>query len=523
MPTAADPAHPVSTLPGPAEHRQPLPQHVDVLVVGAGFAGLAAAVRLAEQGRDYLVLERGHDVAGTWRDNSYPGCACDVPSHLYSFSFAPNPDWSRTFSPQPEIYDYLRRVARDRGVLPRVRLGVELLEAAWDAGAGQWRVRSSAGELTCAVLVLATGGLSEPAVPALPGLETFAGTTFHSAAWRHDHDLAGARVGVVGTGASAIQFVPEVRRQAAHVTVFQRTAPWVLPRRDRAIHPVERWVYRHVPGAQRLVRAGIYWGRESWVLGFAHPAVMRLAERRALRWLRSQVPDPQLRATLTPHFRLGCKRVLLSNDWYAALTQPNVDVVTERIVEVRPHAVVTQDAAGERQEHPVDALIFGTGFQVADPPIAHRVRGRDGRTLAELWAETGVSALHGMAIAGFPNLFLLIGPNTGLGHTSVVLMAEAQVDYLVRLLAALDAAGLATVEPRRDVQDAHNAALQRRLAGTVWNAGGCASWYLDATGRNITLWPTFTFTFRRGLARVDLAEYDARPRSPHPAPQAVPA
>lgn len=485
-----------------------LPAHVHAVVVGSGFAGLAAAIRLGRSGRDYVVLERGHDVAGTWRDNSYPGCACDVPSHLYSFSFAPNPDWSRSFSPQPEIYAYLQRTAANYGVLPHVWFDAEVLAADWDTRQQHWTVRSAAGELTCDVLILGTGGLSDPSIPALPGLESFAGTSFHSATWAHDHDLTGERVAVIGTGASAIQFVPEIQPQVARLTVFQRTAPWVLPRRDRAIGAFERWVYRRVPRLQKAVRAGIYWGRESWVVGFAvRPSLMKLAEQRALRDLHRQVPDPSLRAKLTPSFRLGCKRVLLSNDYYPTLTRPNVEVVTDRIVEIRPHAVMTVDADGHEAEHPVDTIVFGTGFHVTDPPIAHRIRGRDGATLAEHWAGTGMSALHGLTVHGFPNLFVLVGPNTGLGHTSIVFMIETQVRYLVALLEAMAARGLRAVEPRHDVQHAENADLQRRLATTVWNAGGCASWYLDSHGRNTTLWPTFTVTFRRRLATLRFEEY----------------
>ena len=492
-----------------------LPTRTRVVVVGTGFAGLGTAIRLRQAGEtDFVVLERGGDVGGTWRDNTYPGCACDVPSHLYSFSFAPNPDWTRAFSPQPEIQAYLQRTARDFGVLPYVHLWTEVLEAAWDDEAATWTVETSRGTVVCDVLVLGTGGLSEPSVPTLPGLDRFAGTTFHSATWDHDHDLAGERVAVVGTGASAIQFVPHVQREAAHLTLFQRTAPWVMPRRDRAISRAERALYKRVPAAQKLNRGGIYVGRESWLLGFTvQPALMKAGEKVALRLLEKQVPDPVLRDKLTPRYRLGCKRVLLSNDYYPALSQPNVDVVTDRIVEVVEHAVVSEAADGTRTEHPVDTIIFGTGFQVSDPPIAHRVVGKDGRTLAQTWAGAGMSALHGVSVAGFPNLFFLVGPNTGLGHTSIVYMIEAQIAYVLDALAKLDAHGLAAVEPKREAQDAWNAKIQEQLQGTVWNSGGCSSWYLDANGRNTTLWPTFTLPYRRRLAEVDLDLYETRPRT----------
>jgi cation diffusion facilitator CzcD-associated flavoprotein CzcO len=488
---------------------RPLPTHVGALVVGAGFAGLAAAIRLSQAGRQVAVVEKGADVGGTWHVNTYPGCACDVPSHLYSFSFAPNPSWTRTFSPQPEIYDYLRRVADDFGVRDRTWFGTELLDAGWDEQAQHWVVRTTAGDLTADVLVLATGGLSEPVAPKIPGLERFRGTVFHSATWDHDHDLAGERVAVVGTGASAIQFAPEVSKVAAHVTVFQRTAPWILPRRDRAVTRAERALFKAVPAAQKAARAGIYSLRESWILGFAvRPAVMRAAEAQARRFVAAQVPDPELRARVTPDYRLGCKRVLLSNTWYPMLNQQHVDLVTDPIVEIDETGLVSEDAQGTRTAHEVDTVLLGTGFSVTDPPIAHRVRGRDGRTLAELWAGTGMRAYRGLTIPGFPNLFLLTGPNTGLGHTSIVYVIERQVEHVVQAVEAMRQAGVRSIAPREEVTAAYNADLQRRLAGTVWNSGGCSSWYLDANGRNTTLWPTFTFSFARELAQFSLEDYE---------------
>ena len=510
--------------PAPTRPSRPLPESVRVLVVGTGFAGLGTAIQLRRSGhRDFVVIERGHDVGGTWRDNSYPGCACDVPSHMYSLSFAPNPDWTRAFSPQPEIQAYLRRTARELGVLPYVHTSTELTGASWDDVGQCWNLQTSRGPLVADILVLGTGGLSDPSVPSLPGLDTFEGTTFHSATWDHDHDLSGERIAVVGTGASAIQFVPHVQRAAGHLTLFQRTAPWVLPRRDRAISAAERALYRRVPAAQKITRGGIYALRESWILGFTkQTSVMKVAEMIAGWHLRRQVPDPELRAALTPRYRLGCKRVLLSNDYYRALTQPNADVVADAVVEVLPHAVVSQAADGTRTEHAVDTIIFGTGFKVTDPPVAHVVRGRDGRALAQQWAADGMSALHGCTVTGFPNLFFLVGPNTGLGHNSVVFMIEAQVGYVLSALDALGAGGWSSVEPRREVQDAYNDQVQQDLQGTVWNAGGCSSWYLDAKGRNTTLWPTFTWTFRRQVRRFDPEEYVVRTaqQSSHPQPVA---
>lgn len=496
------------------EHRAgPLPAEVRIAVIGAGFGGLGTAIRLKQSGiDDFVVLERGDDIGGTWRDNSYPGCACDVPSHLYSYSFAPNPDWSRAFSSQPEIQAYLQRCADEFDVRPHIYLGAAVTEARWDESIQRWRVRTARGELTAHLLVAAQGPLSDPSLPAIPGLSTFTGATFHSATWQHDYDLTGKRVAVVGTGASAIQFIPHVQKLAAQLTVLQRTAPWVMPRRDRAIEGWEKKLYRRVPAAQRALRAGLYWTRELMVPALTgNDRMLSVGEKQGRKFLAKQVPDPQLRQKLTPHFRLGCKRVLLSNDYYPALSQPNVDVVTEPIAAVVAEGIVTLGPDGERTTHPVDAIIFGTGFHVTDVPIAAKLIGKDGRTLREHWDQAGMSALHGATVSGFPNLFLLIGPNTGLGHNSIIFMIESQLKYLLGALRAMEQTGTATIEPRPAVQAAYNAEIQEQLRGTVWNNGGCASWYLDEQGRNTTLWPTFTFRFRRLLRRFNPADYELAP------------
>jgi cation diffusion facilitator CzcD-associated flavoprotein CzcO len=484
------------------------PREVRVAIIGAGFAGLGAAIRLKQSGlTDFVLLERGNDVGGTWRDNSYPGCGCDVPSHLYSFSFAPNPDWSRAFSRQPEIQAYLRRCADDYGLRRHTYLGADVTEARWDSARRRWLVTTTRGELSCQVLIGAQGPLSSPSVPSLPGLETFQGTTFHSADWNHDYDLAGKRVAVIGTGASSIQFVPQLQKTVGHLTLFQRTAPWVMPRRDRAIRPWEKSLYRRIPAAQRALRAGIYWGRELMVLPLrGNQKMLSIGERQASAHLAKAVSDPELRAKLTPHFRLGCKRVLLSNDYYPALAKPNVDVVTDRIEEVVAKGLITVAPDGTRVVHEVDAIIFGTGFHVTDVPLAARLFGRDGHSLREKWNAEGMSALHGTSVAGFPNLFFLVGPNTGLGHNSIVFMIEAQLNYLLGALKSVD--GTTAIEVKQQAQDTYNADIQRQLKGTVWNTGGCESWYLDKRGRNTTLWPTFTFRFRQLVRRFNPADYN---------------
>ena len=491
----------------------------DVLVVGAGFGGLGTAIRLVTAGRtDFAVLERADEIGGTWRDNAYPGAACDVPSHLYSFSFAPNPDWHRSFSPQSEIQRYLLDCTHRYRLDPYLRLGHELLDATWDADARRWRVRTSRGSFTGRVLVVGAGQLSEPRLPNLPGLDRFAGAMFHSSRWDHARPLAGSRVAVIGTGASAIQFVPRIAPEVGHLSVFQRTPPWIIPRADRAITEAERFLYRRLPGARAAARAGIWTGRELLAVGMTlRPALLAGMERVARRHLARQVPDPALREALTPGYRIGCKRILLSNDYYPALLRPNVDLVTDRIAEVGPDWIATADGT----RHAVDTIIFGTGFAATKPPIAERITGTDGVTLAKSWAD-GMSAYRGTAVAGYPNMFMLLGPNTGLGHSSMIYVIESQLNYLMSALAKMDRHGIAAVDVDPGAQDAYNEAVQDRLVGTVWNVGGCASWYLDANGRNTTLWPSFTWRYRRITRDFDPRGYRLDPVSAD-APGAGPA
>lgn len=488
--------------------------HHHVIVIGTGFAGLGMAIRLRQCGMsDFVVLERAADVGGTWRDNCYPGCACDVPSRLYSFSFELNPSWSRSFSPQQEIWDYLRHCTDSYGLCPHIRFHHEVLDAAWEHPQRRWRVRTNRGELTCDVLITGTGALSDPNIPDIPGLESFRGTMFHSARWDPGHDLRGRRVAVVGTGASAIQFVPRIQPQVGSLTIFQRTPAWIMPRGEREVGGVERTLYRAVPGLQRLVRAGIYCGREALVPGFAvNPRLLKIAELIARAHLRHQVADPELRAKLTPDYAIGCKRILISNDYLPALMRPNVDLVTSGIAQVGADWVQASD--GTRRE--VDTIIFGTGFHVTDMPMASWVHGRDGRTLAEVWS-SGAQAHRGTTVAGFPNLFMLVGPNTGLGHSSLIYMIESQVAYTIDALRYLERTGAPAVEVRRQAQLAYNQTIQRRMEGTVWTAGGCASWYLDTHGHNTTLWPTFTWRFRRATRAFQPAEYLLHEHATQPA------
>jgi cation diffusion facilitator CzcD-associated flavoprotein CzcO len=480
-----------------------MPTH-HIAIIGSGFAGLAAAIRLRQGGyTDIVVLERSSAIGGTWRDNTYPGCACDVPSHLYSYSFAPNPNWSRRFAPQPEIAQYLHDCIERFDIGDWLRLNHEVLSAQWDTDQGQWLVNTSRGLFTATILLSAAGPLSAPRLPSIPGLETFTGTAFHTAHWDQGHDLSGQRVGIIGTGASAVQLLPHIAPRVAGLSVFQRSAPWIVPRHDRRIRDAERLTYRRVPVAQRLVRASAYWSREAIVSALlTNSRLRRLAEGRAHRHRERQVSDPKLRALLTPDYQLGCKRVLLSDDFYPALGLPHVEVLTTPIAEIKDNAVILTDGTARA----LDTLIYGTGFRATAPPLAATLQGRDGRSLREVWREHP-GAYLGTTVTGFPNFFLLVGPNTGLGHNSIIAMIEAQLRYILGSIDYLRDNAMGSVEVRASAQAGFTADVQRRMSATVWVTGGCSSWYLDAQGRNTTLWPGSVGRFRRATARFDPAAH----------------
>jgi cation diffusion facilitator CzcD-associated flavoprotein CzcO len=481
-------------------------RHFDVLVIGAGFAGVGAAIRLTEAGfDDYAVLEKADRLGGTWRDNTYPGCGCDVPSLVYSFSFAQSPDWSRSFAGQPEIQAYLERTAEDYKVTDRIHFGTEVKNARWNDDTQRWHLDTSGGEYTARVLVAGAGPLHEPNLPDVPGLDSFEGNVFHSARWDHDYDLTGKKVAVVGTGSSAIQFVPEIQPKTERLYLFQRTAPWVLPKLDRPTSEAQKKLFRRVPALQRAARNALYTTLELVQLAQRRPRVMQRVQKVGLRYLASEVKDPELRRTLTPRFTLGCKRILLSNTYYRALQQPNAEVVPHALREVRANSVIGADGI----EREVDAIIFGTGFHVTDMPIGERVHGPDGRSLADVW-QGSPRAYLGTSVAGFPNLFMLIGPNTGNGHTSAIVLIEAQLDYLLGALRQMRERGLASVDLKPDVQAAYNERVQAALAGTVWNAGGCKSYYLDRNGTNSTIYPWTTIDLRRRTSQFRLDEYRVR-------------
>jgi cation diffusion facilitator CzcD-associated flavoprotein CzcO len=482
-------------------------ERVHVLVVGAGLSGLCAAVKLREAGiDDFAVIDRADELGGTWRDNTYPGCACDVPTALYSFSFEPKPDWSHFYARQDEIRAYAHTVAERHGVLGHLRLGVDMLDAAWDEGAQLWRVRTSAGDFEARALIAGTGPWHEPVVPDVPGLASFEGTVFHSSRWDHDHDLAGRRVAVVGTGASAVQFVPKIQPQVERLHVFQRTAHWVLPKPDRRVGASEQRLFARLPLVQRALRSTIYLVSELLGRGMLRPAAMRRIQPIAERLLRTQVADLGLRRRLTPGYTFGCKRILFSNSWYPALSQPNVEVVPEAVTEVRPRSVV----GGDGVEREVDTIVFGTGFKLLDMPIAGIVRGSDGRTLADRW-QGSPRGYMGTVVAGFPNLFVLLGPNIGNGHSSATVIMENQMHYVVEALRTMADRGLGSVDVRDDVQASFNERVDERLAGSIWNAGGCASYYLDVNGRNSFMYPWSTIHYRRRTRRFDIENYRVAP------------
>jgi cation diffusion facilitator CzcD-associated flavoprotein CzcO len=479
---------------------------LSAIVVGAGFSGLCAGIELRRAGiEDFVILEKAEAIGGTWRDNHYPGAACDIPSHLYSYSFEPNPRWSRAYGGQAEILAYLEHCVDAYGLRPHLRLGAVVEAAEYDEPSATWAVSiRGAPTLVARTLILGAGALHLPALPDLPGRDRFAGRAFHSARWDNSYPLDGKRVAVIGTGASAIQFVPQIAPRVAQLSVFQRTPPWILPKSDRPIGRRERWVFEHIPGAHWLRRTALYWLLESRVLGFAFaPWINRLAERIVGRHLTRSVADPVLRDKLTPHYRLGCKRVLISSDYYPALTRDNVELVTDEIAAIEPTGVRSRDGALRE----VDAIIYGTGFKVAEYLSAMQIVGTGKRELNEVWRSSLRNYL-GITVSGFPNLFLMFGPNTGLGHNSMIFMIEAQARYAVQAVRALRRNALASLEVRSSVEQAFRAEMTRRLKGTVW-ATGCRSWYLGPDG-DVVLWPGFTFDYWRRTRRIDLRDYEVR-------------
>ena len=492
---------------------------VHVLIVGAGFSGICMGIKLLEAGiKNFLIIEKSDDLGGTWYENRYPGCACDVPAHLYSFSFERNPEWTRMFAGQKEIWQYLNSCVQRYGLAPFIRFRARFKEAAWDEAAAQWCISASnippgngnRGEslnIRARVLVSGMGALHVPHYPEIPGIERFSGPSFHSATWRSDVDLTGKTVAVVGTGASAVQFIPHIAPRAGKLYVFQRTPPWIVPRLDFGFSEKARTRFRRIPALTWAFRKFLFFALEWRVLSFLGDRVVREhMERIARRHLERSVSDPKLRAALTPSYQIGCKRILLSDDFYPTFKRRNVALVTDRISEVREHSVVTQDCV----ERPVDVLIYGTGFHVTEQFIGMKLFGRDGLEIHDAW-RNGLSAYLGVTVSGFPNFFMLLGPNTGLGHNSVVLMIEAQVRYVIDCLGLMRKQNISAMEVRAESQKHFAANLRDHMARTVWQSGGCRSWYQDVrTGENTTLWPGSVMQYFRAIRSVSLSEYHLR-------------
>jgi cation diffusion facilitator CzcD-associated flavoprotein CzcO len=474
---------------------------VRVAVIGAGLSGIATGVALKQQGiENFVIFDRGPGVGGVWRDNTYPGVACDIPSQLYSYASAPNSQWEHTFARGSQIRDYIAAVAAEHGLGAQLSFGEELIDATWDAEQACWSIHTTSFDLTADVLVDATGPLTEPQIPDIPGLDTFEGTVFHSARWNHHHDLTGERVAVIGTGASSIQFVPQIQPRVGHLTLFQRTPGWVIPRSDRRIGAFERRIRKLLPGSSRaqrlvqfLIRDGVHYR-----LIRRNRVVQRVISGIARRHLRRQVSDPELRTKLTPDFEIACKRILISNDWYPALHQPNVDVIASGVREVRGRTVIGTDGSSCE----VDTIVLATGFEVLPPPVTERIHGRDARSLGDVWRER-VQHYRAVEIAGFPNYFRLAGLGCGLGHGSLIYMIEAQTRYLRDALRTMDERGLASVEVSEQAQEDYMDFLTADVSRTVWALGGCSSWYQDQSGAATSMWPRTMFSYRRLMARFD--------------------
>jgi cation diffusion facilitator CzcD-associated flavoprotein CzcO len=495
----------MTVAPEQAESSTQQPVHTRALIIGTGFSGLGMAIELQRRSVEFLILEKADEIGGTWRDNSYPGCACDVPSHLYSFSFEPKATWSKLFSPQPEIWDYLKGVTDKYGLRRYTRFNSLVDRAHWDDSEYRWHVFTADGqEFVAQFLISGAGALHIPLIPDIEGKDEFRGVAFHSAQWDHSVDLTGKRVAVIGTGASAIQIVPEIVNDVSELQLYQRTPPWVVPRPNKPFPEGLKRAFAYVPGLRLAVRSGIYWWLEG--LGFAmtrRPALLRAVELVGKFNIRRAVKDKELRRELTPTYRAGCKRILYSPNYYQGVANPKTQLITDRIARITPDGIVTADGT----ERKVDVIVFATGFHVTDSYTYVDIKGAGGEDLVDRWNREGVVAHHGVAVADMPNLFFLLGPNTGLGHTSVVFMIESQIRYAAQAIAAVDKAGAQALAPTRAAADAYNAELQRDLAGTVWNTGGCRSWYMDEHGVNRTLWSGMTWQYWLATRKFKASEY----------------
>lgn len=468
--------------------------HTPLLIIGTGFAGIGLAMKLKRRGDDdFIIIERSDDVGGTWRDNRYPGAACDVPSHLYSYSFKLKSDWSRVFAPATEIWEYIRWCARDEGILPHIRFNTTMLDASWDDDASLWRLKTSQGDYTASVLVTAMGHLADEKYPPIEGIETFSGEKFHSARWDHSADLAGKRIAVIGSGASALQIIPEMQKVASQLVVFQRSAPYVIPRPDRAYTEAEKRRFERDPESMDALRSDLFWGMEyNYAQRRGIPKSIAEAYAVANSHREIQVRDPEVMKKLTPDYAIGCKRVLISDVYYPAMQAENVSIEASALERADGNTLISKD--GNAFE--VDAVVFATGFEAIEPPFAPHIHGRGGQTLSDYWSQ-GMQALDSTTVVGFPNLFIMNGPNTGLGHNSVLYVVESQIDYILGALQFMDEHSVSVLEPRPESEATYVAEVSDRAAGTVWLTGGCKNWYVDyRTNRLTVTWPDFAYAFR---------------------------
>jgi cation diffusion facilitator CzcD-associated flavoprotein CzcO len=503
---------PLDQLEAEAERRE-----TQVLIIGGGFSGIGAAIRLRKAGiHDFTILEKAHKLGGTWLHNTYPDCGADTPSVIYSFSFARNPEWDRIFAKQPQIEEYLDRIADEYGVTPHARFNVQVTNASWDDDIQRWEVDTSEGTYVAKYVIAAAGPQHEIAMPDLPGVGDFGGDQFHSANWNHDVDLAGKRVAVIGTGASAMQFLPKIQPLVGKLELYQRTPPWVMPKMDRGLSEGYKNFLRRFPAINRAIANAVYYGSEGLQYAQRHPKAMMQIQKIGARHMRSQVKDPALRKQFTPDFVMGCKRILFSNTWYPALTADNAEVIAAGVAEVTQTGVI--DTNGDHRE--VDVIIWGTGFRVTDPDISHRVTGRNGKKLSELW-QGSPQACFSTVVSGYPNAFVLLGPNVGNGHGSVSTLVELQANYIANAITTAEQAGLESIDVKQRVQDVYNAEIQDALQGTVFNAGGCSSYYIDVNGRNSSIYPWTTLRFRKDTAKFDLDDYETTVAAPKSIP--VPA
>lgn len=479
-----------------------------IIIIGTGFGGIGMAIQLKKAGiHSFTILEKAGSIGGTWRDNTYPGAACDVQSHLYSFSFEPKSDWSRKFGLQPEIRSYMESCVKKYDIEDHIQFHQEVESATFDSDAGVWNIVTKKGnKISSNVLVSACGQLNKPATPKIVGIENFKGKVFHSARWDHNYDVTNKDVAVIGTGASAIQFVPQITPKVNTLKLFQRSAAWVIPKPDRPFTGLEQWLFETFPILDRIYRASIYWKNESRALAFTRFGfLLKAFGFQAKRLAKRKIKDPKKRKQIIPDYPVGCKRVLISNDWYDAINKDNLDLISDGIDHVEEDAIVTKDGS----RYTCDTIIYGTGFAATDFLAPMKITGLNGLDLNEAWKD-GAEAYKGMSVSGFPNLFILYGPNTNLAHSSIVFMLESQIRYVMQCVRMLLDPGLLYINVKSDKQEAYSNEMQAKLKGSVWNSG-CTSWYINESGKNTNNWPGFTFSYRLMTGKLDLQDYELQP------------